>query len=155
MFVLADGLSALAIERHASPLLASLTPRLQQDGWTVAPIVLAIGARVALGDEIGHLLGARLVAVLIGERPGLSSPDSLGVYLTYAPRPGATDADRNCISNIHVGGLPYDVAAHKLWYLMAEARRRRLTGVLLKEDAAAFETPARSTLPAEASNDVS
>jgi ethanolamine ammonia-lyase small subunit len=90
---------------------------------------------VAVGDEIGELLGARMALVLIGERPGLSAPDSLGAYLTYEPRVGRTDAERNCVSNIRPEGLGYSVAAHKLHHLMLEARARRLTGVALKEDA--------------------
>ena len=103
--------------------------------WQIAPLVVAEQARVALGDEIGELLGARQVAILIGERPGLSCADSLGVYLTHAPRPGRTDAERNCISNIHPGGgLGYAQAAHKLVWLMHEARKRQLTGVLLKDN---------------------
>ncbi len=155
VFVIADGLSALAIERHAPPLLAAVTPRLRQEGWRIAPVVVATAARVALGDEIGYMLGAAMVAMLIGERPGLSSPDSLGVYLTYGPRPGVTDADRNCLSNIRVGGLPYELAAHKLRYLMTEAMRQHLTGVGLKEAAPALRSPAPSTLPAEGADDIS
>ena len=135
VFVVGDGLSAVAVERHAMPLLDAVTARLEQDRWRLGPVVVAERARVALGDEVGHLLGATMVAVLIGERPGLSSADSLGVYLTYRPCPGMTDAQRNCISNIRQAGLSYEVAAHKLHYLMTEARRRRLTGVGLREDA--------------------
>jgi ethanolamine ammonia-lyase small subunit len=133
--VLVDGLSARAIHRHAAPLLAELTPRLEEEGWRLAPLTVVIEGRVAIGDEIGELLGARLVAVLIGERPGLSSPDSLGIYLTWNPRPGRTDAERNCISNVRTEGITYGVAAHKLHFLMREARARKLTGVGLKEDA--------------------
>jgi ethanolamine ammonia-lyase small subunit len=135
VFVVGDGLSAVAVERHAPALLDAVTTSLEQDRWLLAPVVVAERARVALGDEIGHLLGAKMVAVLIGERPGLSSADSLGVYLTYRPCPGMTDAERNCISNIRNAGLSYEVAAHKLHYLMREARRQRLTGLGLKEDA--------------------
>lgn len=138
-FVLGDGLSARAVQRHAAALLARLWPRLAAEGWSLAPAVLAEQARVALGDEIGTLLHARLVVVLIGERPGLSSPDSLGAYLTWDPRPGRTDADRNCVSNIRPEGLTYDSASDKLHYLMSQARRRRLSGVGLKDHAGALE----------------
>jgi len=131
-FVVADGLSALAVQRHAAALLGALVPRLPPD-WIAAPIVIAEQARVALGDEIGEILGARLVAVLIGERPGLSSPDSLGVYLTWAPRCGRSDAERNCVSNIRPEGLGYDAAAARTAWLMREARRLRQTGVGLKD----------------------
>ena len=129
VFVVADGLSALAVHRHAKPLLDAVLPRLQ--GWHLAPVVIAEQARVAIGDEIGELLGARLAVVLIGERPGLSSPDSLGIYLTWEPRPGRTDAERNCISNIRAEGLSYAAAAENLIFLMTEARVRKLSGVRL------------------------
>ena len=131
-FVIADGLSALAVHRHAVPLLELLQRDLD---WRIAPVAIVEQGRVAIGDEIGELLGARLVVVLIGERPGLSSPDSLGAYLTWQPRLGRTDADRNCISNIRAEGLSYVVATHKLRYLMDESRRLKLSGVRLKEDA--------------------
>ncbi|GLU34781.1 ethanolamine ammonia-lyase subunit EutC [Trinickia caryophylli] len=131
VFVVADGLSAFAASKQAVPLLLALRPRL--DGWNVAPVVVARQARVALGDEIGELLQARFVAMLIGERPGLSSPDSLGIYLTYGPRVGRSDAERNCISNVRPEGLSYAAAAHKLHYLLDEGRRLGLTGVGLKD----------------------
>jgi ethanolamine ammonia-lyase small subunit len=131
-----DGLSALAIHRHALPLLDLLLPRLDGAGWSRAELVLVEQGRVAVGDDIGHVLGAHLVLVLIGERPGLSSPDSLGAYLTWHPAPGRTDAERNCISNIRPDGLGYREAADRLFALASEARRRRLTGVALKEDRA-------------------
>jgi ethanolamine ammonia-lyase small subunit len=134
-FVIAEGLSARAIARHAIPVLEKTLQSLDQTSWKVAPIVLAEQGRVALGDDIGEALGARLAAVLIGERPGLSSPDSLGVYLTYAPRIGRTDAERNCLSNIRPQGLGYEEATRKLLYLCNESRRRRLTGVELKDEA--------------------
>lgn len=137
-FVLADGLSARAVHRHAVPLLSLVYPALLHEGWSLAPVVLAEQGRVALGDEIGLLLRARLVVVLIGERPGLSSPDSLGAYLTWHPRPGRTDADRNCISNIRPQGLAYEQAAGRLRYLMNEARRRKLSGVALKDETGAL-----------------
>ena len=134
-FVIAEGLSARAIARHALPVLERTLQSLCQTSWKIAPIVLAEQGRVALGDDIGETLGARLVAVFIGERPGLSSPDSMGVYLTFAPRLGRTDAERNCLSNIRPQGLPYADAARKLAYLCNEARRRQLTGVDLKDEA--------------------
>jgi ethanolamine ammonia-lyase small subunit len=130
-FVLADGLSAIAVERHALPLMGELAPKLE--GWRIAPIVIATQSRVALGDEIGDLLKVEMVAMLIGERPGLSSPDSLGVYLTFDPKPGRLDSERNCLSNIRPEGLTYSAAARKIFYLMTEARRVKLTGVALKD----------------------
>ena len=130
-FVVADGLSATAAQRHATPLLARVLPALEQAG----PVIVARQARVALGDDIAAAMGAEAVAVLIGERPGLSSPDSLGAYLTWAPRPGiTTDADRNCISNIRPEGLPVDAAAAKLLWLIGAMRHHRLTGVGLKDE---------------------
>jgi ethanolamine ammonia-lyase small subunit len=131
-------LSARAVHRHAAPLLAAVCLRLLADDWQLAPVVLAEQGRVALGDEIGALMGARMVVVLIGERPGLSSPDSLGAYLTWQPRIGRTDADRNCISNIRPEGLSYEVAGARISYLMNEARRRRLSGVALKDETGAL-----------------
>lgn len=133
-FVIADGLSALAIHQNAVPLLDAIMPRLPAPDWRVAPMILVEQGRVAIGDEVGELLGARLVAVLIGERPGLSSPDSLGIYLTYQPRVGRTDAERNCLSNVRPAGLSYATAAHKLSHLLMEARRRQLSGVRLKDE---------------------
>ena len=131
-FVIVDGLSALAVHRHAVPLMELLFDGLD---WKIAPVAIVEQGRVAIGDEIGERLGARMVVVLIGERPGLSSPDSLGAYLTWQPQPGRTDAERNCISNIRAEGLSYAVAAHKLRFLMNESRRLKLSGVQLKEDA--------------------
>jgi ethanolamine ammonia-lyase small subunit len=131
-FIIADGLSAPAVHRHAVPLLNAITPRL--DGWRLAPLTVVVQGRVAIGDEIGQRLGARLSVVLIGERPGLTSPDSLGVYLTWDPRPGRTDADRNCISNIRAEGLSYEAAAGTLVMLMQAARTRGLSGVALKDE---------------------
>jgi ethanolamine ammonia-lyase small subunit len=132
--VVADGLSSRAVQTHAVPLLDALTARL--DGsLTVGPVVVAQQSRVALGDEIGTLLGAELVLVLIGERPGLSAADSLGAYLTYRPRVGCPDSARNCLSNIRPpDGQDYPAAARTLALLMAEARTRQLTGVDLKDD---------------------
>jgi|SRR5579864_932709 len=131
-FVIADGLSALAVHRNSVPLLELVLLELD---WNFAPVAIVEQGRVAIGDEIGERLGAKLVVVLIGERPGLSSPDSLGVYLTWEPRPGRTDAERNCISNIRSEGLSYELAAHKLLFLMNESRRLKLSGVQLKERA--------------------
>lgn len=132
--VVADGLSSTAIHLNAVPCVAALLPLLARQGLRLAPIVVGREARVALGDEIGEALGARAVAVLIGERPGLSSPDSLGAYLTFAPRADLTDANRNCISNIRPDGLAYEHAAFKLSWLIAEAFRRSLTGIGLKDE---------------------
>jgi ethanolamine ammonia-lyase small subunit len=131
-FVIGDGLSALAVSRHAVPLLAALRPLLHP-GLRAAPVIIAEQARVALADEIGELLRARLAIILIGERPGLSSPDSLGVYMTHAPFRHRTDADRNCISNVRPEGLSYAAAARKLAWHISEALRRGLTGVDLKD----------------------
>lgn len=132
--VVADGLSASAIHAHASPLLTALKPAIAKAGWRMAPIAIARQARVAIGDEVGQAFRAKAVAVLIGERPGLSSPDSLGVYLTFAPRPGRADAERNCLSNIRAEGLSYDEAAFRLSWLIGEALRLGLTGVGLKDE---------------------
>jgi ethanolamine ammonia-lyase small subunit len=132
--IVADGLSALAVERHAAPLIRELLLRIE--GWQVAPACVVEQGRVAIGDEIGSLLGAELAVVLIGERPGLSSPDSLGAYITWQPRPGRTDAERNCISNIRAEGLSYAAAADRLAALLAQARRQKLTGVALKLESA-------------------
>jgi len=144
--VLADGLSATAGNQHALPLLRRLVPALRQAGCRLGPLVLAGQARVALGDAVGHLLQARLVLVLIGERPGLSAPDSLGAYFTYAPRPGLTDEARNCVSNIRPAGLGYDAAADKLLYLLNEALRRQLSGVALKDESGLAAAPGRQAL---------
>lgn len=133
VFVIGDGLSAGAVQTHAVPLLKAVYPRLA--GWHVGPVVLAEQARVALGDEIGAAMGATLLVMLIGERPGLTVPNSLGLYLTHAPRIGRRDSERNCISNIHEDGLSYAAAAETLVWLMTEACRVRLTGVALKENA--------------------
>ena len=134
--VVADGLSALAVHRHTLPFLARMEELARLEGWSLSPVVLVEQARVAVADEIGELLGARMVVILIGERPGLSSPDSLGLYFTYAPRVGLTDAYRNCIYNVRLEGLSYGMAAHRLLYLMREACQRKLSGVNLKDEAA-------------------
>ena len=134
VFAITDGLSARAVSAHAAPLLEATIALLQAEGWRIGPLVIVSQGRVAIGDEIGELLGAKLVAVLIGERPGLSSPDSLGVYLTFAPRVGRTDAERNCLSNIRREGMSYAEAAARLAYLASEARRRNISGVALKDE---------------------
>ncbi len=127
--VLADGLSAIAVHRNVDPLLDALLPLIKD--WKIAPICVVEQGRVAIGDEIGERLGAAMAIVLIGERPGLSSPDSLGAYLTWSPRVGRTDAQRNCVSNIRNGGLAPGLAAVRIGQVMNAARERRLTGVNL------------------------
>jgi ethanolamine ammonia-lyase small subunit len=129
--IVADGLSALAVERHVPPLLRELLPRLK--GWKLTPTCVVEQGRVAIGDPIAFALQAQISVVLIGERPGLSSPDSLGAYITWDPRPDRTDAERNCISNIRAEGLNYQQAAAQLAVCLTEARRRQLTGVALKQ----------------------
>jgi ethanolamine ammonia-lyase small subunit len=132
VFIVADGLSAIAPARHAVPVLREIAAQLE--GWHIAPIIVATQARVALGDAIGALLKAEMTIMFIGERPGLSSPDSLGIYLTFQPRIGCTDADRNCISNVRPEGLGYEAAAHKLHHLMFAARASGRSGVALKDE---------------------
>jgi len=132
--VVADGLSSAAVHAHAAPLIAALVPRLRQAGSSLAEIVLARQARVALGDEIGEALAAGIVVLLVGERPGLSSPDSLGAYITFAPRVGRTDAERNCVSNIRPAGLDYAAAAHRIAWLTGAALTLGASGVALKDD---------------------
>ena len=141
--LIGDGLSATAVARHAPAFLAAFLPHVRRLALRLGPICLAGGARVALGDEVGACVGAPAIAVLIGERPGLSAPDSLGVYLTYQPRIGRSDAERNCLSNIRPGGLSPEVAAFKLAWLVETALTRRLTGVALKDESDA-------ALPAQA-----
>ena len=139
--VLGDGLSATAVQAHAAAVVTALRQRLA--GWTIAPIVIARQARVALGDPVGQALGARVVVVLIGERPGLSAANSLGAYITWDPKPGRRDSERNCVSNIRSpGGLAPDQAADKIAWLLTEARRLEMTGVGLKDR----ETPAGGIL---------
>jgi ethanolamine ammonia-lyase small subunit len=132
--VVGDGLSPSAVNAHAVELVRSLIPRLAADGIEIDRTVVASGARVALGDEIGAIVGARMMVMLIGERPGLSAPDSLGAYLTFAPKPGLTDAERNCVSNIHGSGLGYDEAAVRIAWLIREGLARKVTGVALKDE---------------------
>jgi ethanolamine ammonia-lyase small subunit len=133
LMVVGDGLSSLAVSRHAQPLLEEIRNALPSE-WTMGPVVIASQARVAIADEVGEALGARIVVMLIGERPGLSSPDSLGIYLTHAPKRGCSDADRNCISNVRPDGLSYAAAAKKLVWLAKEAHRLKLSGVALKDE---------------------
>jgi ethanolamine ammonia-lyase small subunit len=136
-FVVCDGLSALAVHQNAVPLIAATLARLREEAgerWTVAPVGIVEQARVAVGDDAGAGLQARCVVVLIGERPGLSSPDSMGLYLTWSPQPGLTDASRNCISNVRPAGLSIDAAARKLVHLLGAARHLGLSGVALKDD---------------------
>ncbi|QKJ34170.1 ethanolamine ammonia-lyase subunit EutC [Pseudomonas sp. MPDS] len=133
--VVADGLSALAVHRHTLPFLARLEEQTAADGWSTSPVILVEQGRVAVADEVAQRLGAKMSVILIGERPGLSSPDSLGLYFTYNPKVGLTDAYRNCISNVRLEGLSYGMAAHRLIYLMREACRRQLSGVNLKDEA--------------------
>lgn len=149
LLVIGDGLSSLAVERNARAMVTAIRAGLPA-GWTLGPVVIAQQARVALADEAGALLGARLVAMLIGERPGLSSPDSLGLYLTWKPAVGRHDAERNCISNIRPEGLAPAAAAGRFWWLAQEARRLQLTGVQLKDrsDAAVIAAPPSTALPA-------
>ncbi len=138
-FVLADGLSAKALQQNALPFIDALLPAVRRAGLCVGPVCLVSQGRVAIGDPIGERLGARLVLVLIGERPGLSSPDSLGLYLTYAPRSGRNDAERNCISNIRPAGQVPQEAAQRALYLVREALRRQLSGVSLKDETQTVE----------------
>jgi ethanolamine ammonia-lyase small subunit len=135
--VIGDGLSPAAVNVHAVELVRHLGPRLTETGIGIGHAVVASGARVALGDEIGAMVGARMVVMLIGERPGLSAPDSLGAYLTFGPRIGVTDAERNCVSNIHGAGLSYDEAAFKIAWLVREGLARQITGVALKDESGA------------------
>ncbi|WP_138993514.1 ethanolamine ammonia-lyase subunit EutC [Larkinella sp. C7] len=132
--VLVDGLSATAINRHAGAVVSRLVEEIRALGWSLAPLCLVEQGRVAIGDEIAHALKAETVVVLIGERPGLTSPDSMGAYLTFGPQPGLTDESRNCISNIRPEGFPYEAAVQKLLYLLTEMKTRRLSGVLLKDE---------------------
>ncbi|MCG8518052.1 MAG: ethanolamine ammonia-lyase subunit EutC [Pseudomonadales bacterium] len=133
--VVVDGLSSSAIQANVAPFLACFLDALGQTepDWRLAPLTVVQQGRVAIGDDIGQLLSARAVVVLIGERPGLSSPDSVGIYLTWNPKPGLTDASRNCISNVRPAGLSFDQASERLIYLLREAHRLGLSGVGLKD----------------------
>lgn len=132
--IIADGLSATAINEHAVHVVKKLIPLLKQSVLTIAPLVIAEQARVAIADEIGSILQARLSLILIGERPGLSSPDSMGAYITYQPSPGKTDESRNCISNIRPEGLGYDLAAAKIAKLIKVSLLLKLSGIRLKDE---------------------
>jgi ethanolamine ammonia-lyase small subunit len=140
VLVIADGLSALAIERQALRFLGVLLPALKEHGLKLAPICIVEQGRVAIGDDIGEILGAKMVAVLIGERPGLSSPDSMGIYLSWQPRVGMQDSARNCLSNIRAQGMSDEVAVKRLMFLITEAMRRNLTGVALKDESLTFQS---------------
>lgn len=129
-----DGLSSTGLTVNAAALIKSLLVHIKKNGWTLAPILLASQSRVALADEAGEIFGAKVALVLIGERPGLSSPDSLGAYLTWEPKRGRSDAERNCVSNIRKGGLSYDEAAFKIAWLLGQALKFRMTGVALKDE---------------------
>ena len=131
VIILADGLSSTAVHRQGPPLISALLPLLEN--WRLGPLVIAPYARVALQDEIGHALAARSALILLGERPGLGSPDSLGAYLVHDPRPGNTDAKRNCVSNIRPEGLPPAAAAHRISWLLHESQRLGFSGVDLKD----------------------
>ncbi len=132
--VIGDGLSALAIEENAYPLLQSLLPEIQQENWSIAPIVIATGSRVALGDQVCEILKAKMLIMLIGERPGLSSPDSLGIYYTFGAKSGDLDSKRNCISNIRPAGLSIPIATQRLMNLMRKSKSLGYSGVNLKDD---------------------
>ncbi len=134
VILVSDGLSALAAHRQTKTLLAKLLPTLREDRWTLAPIVLARFGRVALQDPVGELLHAKIALILLGERPGLSSPDSLGAYFVFNPRLGNTDAQRNCVSNIRPEGLSPPAAADTLYYLLSQAKSRGISGIELKDE---------------------
>ena len=138
LILVADGLSSTGVGANAGAVITALLPLVRNSGWSLAPVLLASQGRVALGDDAGEFIGARAVLVLIGERPGLSSPDSLGAYLTWAPRAGRRDGERNCISNIRRGGLSAEEAAFKAHWLLREAFRRQLTGVSLKDESGRY-----------------
>jgi ethanolamine ammonia-lyase small subunit len=143
--VVGDGLSSSAVHAHAIELVRHLMPRLAADGIEIGQAVVASGARVALGDEIGAALGAQMIVMLIGERPGLSASDSLGAYLTFAPRVGLTDVARNCVSNIHRAGLGYDEAGWRIAWLVREGLARKISGVALKDESGAQPPPRIAT----------
>jgi ethanolamine ammonia-lyase small subunit len=145
VIVVGDGLSSIAVERNAVPVLAALGRRLADMGLRLAPIVVATGARVALADEIGELLQARLSVIMIGERPGLSAADSLGMYLTFEPRRGRMDSERNCISNIRAGGMRAAAAAERAFDLIRSMLAHRASGVLLASRALAGQSSCKTS----------
>jgi ethanolamine ammonia-lyase small subunit len=132
-FVVTDGLSAQAVQCHARPVLAEVLPAVARAGWQIAPMIFVRMGRVAIGDAVARALDAASVVILIGERPGLTAPDSMGAYLTWRPQPQTTDADRNCVSNIRPDGINYADAAFKIVHLLGEMRARRISGVALKD----------------------
>lgn len=144
MLIIGDGLSSLAVQRHVVPLITEIQ-KILPESWVLGDVVIASQARVAIADEVGEALGARLIAMLIGERPGLSSPDSLGIYLTYAPKVGYSDADRNCISNVRPEGLNYVAAAKKMVWLAVEAMRLQVSGVMLKDESDAVQIEVKAS----------
>lgn len=146
--VVVDGLSSHAIAQNAAPFLAALHLQLAAEAPTLAPVTIVRQGRVAVGDEVGELLGAKLVIVLIGERPGLSASDSMGIYMTWAPRVGLTDERRNCISNVRPAGLGYAQAAARLHYLLGQAQQRQLSGVALKDETTQYDVLPGSGGPA-------
>lgn len=139
VIVVSDGLSAMAIHAHVVNLLSQLLPKLLYAEWSMLPIVVVRYGRVAIEDEIGAVLGAQMALILIGERPGLGAPDSLGAYLVHSPKIGNTDANRNCVSNIRPAGLSYQKAADTLFYLLSEMKRRQTSGVELKDERCLFD----------------
>lgn len=145
--ILSDGLTAFALQEHAASLLQCLLPILQKEDWTIAPLVIAPLARVALQDEIGELFGARLALILLGERPGLDSPDSLGAYLVFNPGKERTNADRNCVSNIRTAGLAPNKAADAIAYLLRQARHQGRSGITLKDDRQVIDSYDVESLP--------
>ena len=140
VLIISNGLSAVAAHRYAAPVVNTLVPALLQDQWRLASLVVAHNARVGLQDAVGSVLQVRWALILLGERPGLGTADSLGAYLVHQPHSGRTDADRNCVSNIHANGLQPPEAAETLRYLVNESRRRRISGVHLKDERAGLET---------------
>ncbi|MEX1668037.1 ethanolamine ammonia-lyase subunit EutC [Zhongshania guokunii] len=138
--IIGDGLSSVAISTHAAPVLAALTSGLAELGLQLGPLCIARQARVALADDIGEALGAKLTVILIGERPGLSSPDSLGLYITHSPKRGRSDAERNCISNIRGAGMSYQHAVNTALYLIRNALAKGYSGINLKDDSATLST---------------
>lgn len=149
LVVIGDGLSSTAVAANAAALIAAMQPYFTREGWPMGAVLLATQARVALADHAGELLRARASLMLIGERPGLSSPDSLGAYLTWEPRTGRHDGERNCVSNIRRGGLPLPEAAFRIAWLLRESFRRQLSGVALKDESNyLLDGPAAASLPA-------